>query len=144
MPNLLGNRERWDPHLGRTQRSATGHPVLLLNQSMDLHGCMVQLAPETASGHTVHPVGSGDGHTLMRFFSDGSQFGTDNSRLTIIFSDTMTYQWFSGSRDIILEGSLSRYSAAYRHTIRRLRGEGHVPTIVRDEHHVSPAEWGRC
>ena len=25
------------------------------------------------------------------------------------------------------------------HTIRRLRGEGHVPAIVRDEHHVSPA-----
>ena len=48
MQYLLGNWGRWDPQLGRTQRSKTGHHVPLLNQSTDLRGCAEQLAPETA------------------------------------------------------------------------------------------------
>ena len=106
-PRKMGSTARKDP----TVRNGASCPV-----AESING-PAWLRSTTSSRNSLGPYCTP--HRIRRqpplvcFLSDGSQFGMDNSRLTIIFSDTMTYKWFTGSRGVILEGSLSRYSAAY-------------------------------
>ena len=106
-PGKMGSTARKDP----TVQNGASCPIAeSINRPAWLCGTT---SSRNSLGPYCTPHGIRRRPPLVRFLSDGSQFSTDNSRLTIILSDTMTYEWFSGSQGVILEGSLSRYSAAY-------------------------------
>ena len=86
-PGKMGSTSRKDP----TVRNGASCPVA------GSIGGPTWLRGTTSSGNSLGPYCTPRGirrrPPLMRFFSEGSQFGTDNSRLTTILSDTVTYQW---------------------------------------------------
>ena len=90
-PGKMGSTHIKDP----TVRSGASCPVA------GSIGRPAWLRGTTTSGKSLGPYCTPRGirrrPPLMCFLSGGSQFGTDNSHLTTIFSDTVTYQWLSES-----------------------------------------------